>query len=200
MACHRVVLQLFQKGLVGVSDDEEGEATLHDLLQQVDPEALLDLSSGHQALRGARIRRAISTLQEPLTLPRMWVLSILLGVLRYVSQFLQAGAHAVRVRARRLRGIDKRAPVCDFVNPSFSPVVVAMQVLSNILACSRGRPSLLLDILEWMVPLSPRGCSAQASPHTPDRLRCNVCCHELSASSPFSPTAVCVSHDRGQGC
>ena len=120
------------------------------ILQSIDPEALLDSAGGFQALSGIRLQRSFKILSDATTLPRLLLVAAFLGILRYVSKFLVASVHSVRVKAR---GSGHRAspPTLDMTNRFFSPVTVAMQALSSLLSCAGlSRRTTFFDILHWM--------------------------------------------------
>lgn len=150
LSCHGILLHLFTGGLLkGRMPRDSSLDRLRELLSVVDPEALHDQSDGFNALAGARLSRTMSTLSDPMSMPLLFVLAVALGGLRYVSKFLQASVHSVRVKARH-KGVPKAPPVFDLTSPEHSPVVLTMQFLSGALACGPGLPSLLYLTLTSM--------------------------------------------------
>ena len=145
MFVHEIVLLTFTEGLVKSS--ERNEVDMRTLLQDLDPGSLHDSAAGFKALNGSRLTRTMGTLSAASTPPLLWVLSLLLGVLRYVSKFLQASVRSVRVKARH-SGHPSRPGVFDMTNVLYSPVVVAMQALSALLASGPQFPSVAYEILQ----------------------------------------------------
>ena len=123
-----------------------GEQDLRELLRQVDPDALHDSALGYKALHGVRLTRTVATLTEAVTRPRLLVLAVLLGGLRYLSKFLTATVHSVRVKAGH-KGHYTRPPALDLGNPVYDPVLIVMQLFSNVLSLGSGNTGMLFDAL-----------------------------------------------------
>ena len=126
----------------------EAAEAFREPLRKVDPAALGESDQGYKALSGIRLRRTYEALSQRPCMPFLWSLSICLGALRYVSKYLQASVHSVRARAR-FHGYEHRPPLLDLTNPAHSPIIVAMEFLSAVLAAGPDSPILgiLLDFV-----------------------------------------------------
>ena len=101
LCCHDLVLQLFATGLLGKSQDAQANGeSLRDLLGRVDPGALEDTVEGFKALTGARLSKTFNTISKGATKLAMYILSVVLGALRYVSKFFQASIYSARAKAK----------------------------------------------------------------------------------------------------
>ena len=124
LGCHQCILHCVSELFVQ-PDGQAQSKSLKDVLADIDPAALEDSTKGFQALNGLRVRTTMDTLSRPTPHPLLWVLSLVMGGLRYVTKLLGAIVRSVRAKAQA-SGHVVRPPLLDLVNPRYSTVAVFM--------------------------------------------------------------------------
>ena len=165
VAVHNVLFHCIEFALCENWETMPTEAQFMAILDALDPEVANESTQGYSALRGVRIRRMVDLLRHQHTLPRLFLLVVVLAPVRWVNKFYNASVRSVRVRARA-HGHAGRPPIWDLSSEARSPALVAMQYCSSLLWSADGPALPLVDIFRGM-------CSRSSDP--------NLLCDILSA-------------------
>ena len=147
--CGTALGMLFVRILCTMSRQPEhaaAHADLRELIRDFDPAYLYDSEAGFRALRGSRLKKAVTTLSSKDTLPMLLLAEAFLDVQRYINKYLNSSIRSTRVRAA-VSGHSRRPPALDLTNEAWSPVVVALQALSSLLVWAPGRQHVFYDLL-----------------------------------------------------